>query len=219
LAGVWVFRAETAQWQWDEWGRYALLLLSGAGLYGLHGWARNSVALRALSGVLTLGAFWSYLHSQPDLRFFEHPQFWLLPPALAALVFVEFNRKRLQDEVVVATRYIAILVAYLSSTSEIFLKAFEGELWQPLLLLILSLCGVAAGIVLRVRAFLLCGAAFTMVALLGMVWHAQQAIGQVWPWWAFGIATGIGLIVCLGYFEKNRPRVIAYLEHFRKWEN
>lgn len=219
LVGVWIFRAETAQLQWDAWGRYALLLLSGAGLYGLHGWARNSVALRALSCLLTLGAFWSFLHSQPDLRFAEHPQFWLLPPALAALVFVEFNRQRLQDEVVVATRYISILVAYLSSTSEIFLKAFEGELWQPLLLLVLALAGVGAGIVLRVRAFLLCGAAFTMVALLGMVWHAQQAIGQVWPWWAFGIATGICLIVCLGYFEKNRPRVIAYLEQFRKWEN
>lgn len=99
LAGVWVFRAETAQLQWDQWGRYTLLLLSGAGLYGLHGWARKSVAL------------------------------------------------------------------------------------------------------------------------LGMVWYARQAIGQVWPWWAFGIATGIGLIVCLGYFKKNRPRVIAYLEHFRQWEN
>lgn len=56
------------------------------------------------------------------------------------------------------------------------------------------------------------------VALLGMVWHAQQAIGQVWPWWAFGIATGIGLIVMLGYMEKNRPRVIAYLEQLKQWE-
>lgn len=218
LAGVWFFRAEDAQLAWNEWGRYALLLLSGAGLYGLHGWARNSVGLRALSGLMTLCAFWSYLHSHPDLRFLEHPQFWLLPPSLAALVFAELNRNRLENGVVVATRYTAILIAYLSSTSEIFLKAFEGELWQPLLLLVLALAGVAAGIVLRVRAFLFCGAAFTMVALLGMVWHAQQAIGQVWPWWAFGIATGICLIVCLGYFEKNRPRVISYLDQFRQWE-
>jgi len=218
LAGVWFFRGEDAQVAWNEWGRYALLLLSGASLYGLYGWARNSVGLRALSGLLALCSFWAYLHSHPDWRFAEHPQFWLLPPALAALVFAEFNRHRLENGVVIATRYTAILIAYLSSTSEIFLQAFEGQLWQPLLLLVLALAGVAAGIILRVRAFLFCGAAFTMVALLGMVWHAQQAIGQVWPWWAFGIATGIGLIVCLGYFEKNRPRVLAYLDEFRQWE-
>jgi hypothetical protein len=218
LAGVWFFRVEDAQVAWNDWGRYAFLLFSGAGLYGLHGWARNSVGLRALSGLLTLCSFWAYLHSHPDWRFAEHPQFWLLPPALAALVFAEFNRHRLENGVVIATRYTAILIAYLSSTSEIFLQAFEGQLWQPLLLLVLALAGVAAGIILRVRAFLFCGAAFTMVALLGMVWHAQQAIGQVWPWWAFGIATGIGLIVCLGYFEKNRPRVLAYLDEFRQWE-
>ena len=111
-----------------------------------------------------------------------------------------------------------MLVAYLSSTSEIFIDAFEGQLWQPLLLLALAVGGVLAGIALQVRAFLYCGVAFTAVALLAMVWHAQQAIGQVWPWWAFGIATGIGLITVLGYFEKNRPRVIAYLERLKQWE-
>ncbi len=218
LAGVWLFQPHSADVIWHDWGRYALLLLTAAGLYGLHGWSRNSVGLRALSAILALFSFWSFLHSQPNLGFFQHPQFWLLPPALAALLFVEFNRPRLDEAVVVGTRYIALLLAYLSSTSEVFLKAFEGQLWQPLLLLVLSLVGVAAGIILRVRAFLYCGAAFTMVALLGMVWHAQQAIGQVWPWWAFGIATGVGLIVLLGYFEKNRPRVIAYLEQLKQWE-
>ena len=117
-----------------------------------------------------------------------------------------------------AARYGAVLVAYLSSTSEIFLNAFAGQFWQPLLLLVLALGGVAVGIALQVRAFLYCGVAFTSVALLAMVWHAQQAIGQVWPWWAFGIATGIGLIFMLGYFEKNRARVVAYLERLKQWE-
>ncbi|MEZ6138427.1 MAG: hypothetical protein R3C53_26390 [Pirellulaceae bacterium] len=218
LAGVWWLQPDSAAWLWSDWGKYAVLLLTAAGLYGLHGWLRNSVTLRAMSGALALFSFWSVLQSQPDLRFLEHPQFWLLPPALAALVFVEFNRSRLESSVVVATRYVAVLVAYLSSTAEVYLRAFDGQLWQPLLLLILALAGVAAGIILRVRAFLYCGAVFTLVALLGMVWHAQQAIQQVWPWWAFGIATGICLIVCLGYFEKNRPRVIAYLEQFKRWE-
>jgi hypothetical protein len=218
LAGVWLIQPESAQWLWNDWGKYAVLLLSASALYGLHGWIRNSIPLRALAGMFGLCAFWAFLHSHPDLGFFQHPQFWLLPPSVAALSFAEINRRRLDASVVTATRYIAVLVAYLSSSSEVFLKAFEGQLWQPILLLALALAGVGAGIILRVRAFLFCGVTFTFVALLGMVWHAQQAIGQVWPWWAFGIVTGICLIVFLGYFEKNRPQVVAYLEQFKRWE-
>lgn len=218
LAGVWWIQPPAVDWFWSDWGRYGVLLLTASGLYGFHGWVRQSIWLRGISGALILLSFWSFLHSQPDLRFFAHPQFWLMPPALATLVFTELNRRRLSDGVVTATRYFAVLVAYLSSTAEIFFKAFEGQLWQPMLLLTLALCGVAAGIVLRVRAFLYCGSTFTLVALLAMVWHAQQAIGEVWPWWVFGIVTGICLIVLLGYFEKNRPRVIAYLEGLRSWD-
>jgi hypothetical protein len=218
LAGVWWIEPDNLPWLWRDWDRYWLLLLTAAGLYGLHGWLRRSLELRALSGILLLASFWTFLHSQPNLRFMEHPQFWLLPPALATLAFVEFNRRRLDAGVLLAARYGAILIAYLSSTSEILLDAFDGQLWQPLLLLGLALGGVIVGIAIQVRAFLYCGVAFTVVALLAMVWHAQQAIGQVWPWWAFGIATGIGLIVLLGYFEKNRPRVIAYLEKLKQWD-
>ncbi len=218
LAGVWWFHPEGAEWLWSDWGRYSFLLLSASLLYGIQSWMHNSIGLRALAATLTLFSFWAFLQSDPDLQFTEHPQFWILPPSFAALLFTEFNRKRLAASVVVATRYVAVLMAYLSSTAEVFLKAFEGQLWQPILLLALALAGVAAGIILRVRAFLYCGLAFTMIALLGMVWHAQQAIGLVWPWWAFGIATGISLIFMLGYFEKNRPKVVAYLEHFKQWE-
>lgn len=218
LAGVWWFHAQEAEWLWSDWGRYSFLLLSASLVYGIQSWMRNSIGLRALAATLTLFSFWTFLQSNPNLQFTEHPQFWILPPSLAALLFTELNRKRLAASVVVATRYVAVLMAYLSSTAEVFLKAFEGQLWQPILLLALALAGVAAGIILRVRAFLFCGLAFTMIALLGMVWHAQQAIGQVWPWWAFGIATGISLIFMLGYFEKNRSKVVAYLEHFKQWE-
>ena len=218
LAGVWWIKPENSIWLWHEWQSYWLLLLIAAGLFGLHGWLRRSMEIRLVSAMLLLASFWVLLLSQPNLRFMEHPQLWLLPPALATLAFVEWNRRRLEPNVVTAARYGAVLVAYLSSTSEIFLNAFAGQFWQPLLLLVLALGGVAVGIALQVRAFLYCGVAFTSVALLAMVWHAQQAIGQVWPWWAFGIATGIGLIFMLGYFEKNRARVVAYLERLKQWE-
>lgn len=218
LLGVWFTQPASSTWVWNDWSCYSILLLAASGAYGLQSSLRSSVALRGLALSLLLGAFWSFLHGNPNLRFAAQPLLWLLPPALSALVFVETNSRKLQSSVVLATRYIATLVIYLSSSSEVFLRAFDGQLWQPMILLGLALCGVIAGIALRVRAFLFCGTTFTLIALFGMVWHAQQAIGQVWPWWAFGIATGITLIVMRGYVEKNRPQVLAYIDRVKNWQ-
>jgi hypothetical protein len=218
LVGVWWATPATASTSWNEWGSYWFLLATASGLYGLYGWLRNSVILRGLSAVVALLSFWAYLQSHPDLHFFERPQFWLLPPALGSLLFVEWNRTKLDARVVTMARYLFILIAYLSSSAEVFLRSMEGNLWQPLWLLALALSGVFAGLILRVRAFLYCGVTFVAVALFGMVWHAAQAIDQVWPWWAFGIATGVGLIMILGYFEKNRSKVLQYLEQIRTWQ-
>jgi hypothetical protein len=219
LAGVGWILPSNADWVWAQWSGYSLLLLGAALLYALHGWTRDSLGLRALAGGLTLFSFWSFLQNYPSLRFLEHPQFWLVPPAAAALLFVEWNRQRLNSQALSATRYVCLLVAYLSSASEVLLKAFEGQIWQPMVLLALALLGFGLGIALRVKAFMLSGSVFIFVALLGMVWHAQQAIGQVWPWWAFGIATGVSLIVCLGYFEKNRQTVLEQIDRWKQWEN
>lgn len=218
LLGVWLPFSRQLNIDWSDWQSYSLILFSGAALYAMHGWLKPSVKLHSIAGLLVLLSFWTLLHSRPSLRFLEHPQFWVVPPAIATLIFVEANRARLTGSVVTAARYIAILVAYISSTAEIILKAFEGQMWQPLLLLLLAVIGVLAGIALRIRPFLFCGSAFVVVALLGMVWHAQQAIDQVWPWWAFGILTGVSLIAMLGYFEKNRPRVLAYVDRLKTWQ-
>jgi hypothetical protein len=218
LAGVWGSKFGPGLYNsfgWDRLESYSLLLLIAGGLYGLHSWISRSIGFRVLSACLTLAAFWTLLQSQPNLQFFEHPQFWLLPPAIASLGFVEWNRNKLTETAVTATRYIGILVAYLSSTAEMMIRAFDGQFWPPLVLLLISVIGMIAGFLTRVRAFLYCGSAFIFIALLGMVWHAQQAIDQVWPWWAFGIAVGVMLIASLGYLEKNRPRVVAYLDSLK----
>ena len=187
-------------------GHYWVLLAAASCLYGLYGWSRGSTALRAISAVGALLSFWALLISRPDMQFFERPQVWLLPPAMGSLLYVEWNRRNLDAKTVVISRYFCVLVAYLSSSVEVFLKSIEGNLWQPLILLVLALLGVMAGMLLRVRAFLYCGVIFILVALFGMVWHAAQAIDQVWPWWVFGIVTGIGLIVLLVISKRIVPR-------------
>ena len=50
--------------------------------------------------------------------FAEHPQFWLIPPALSVLVAAQVNRRKLAPEMLAAIRYAATIVLYLSSTSE-----------------------------------------------------------------------------------------------------
>lgn len=207
---------------WESWLPYSLLLIAAAGIYTAQSRDNRrgkelTIGLRTISVVFLLASYWSFLLSNPSWRITEHPQFWLLPPALATLAYAHWSKSMLSKEALTATRYISLLVAYLSSSMEAFMSAFSGGLWQPVALMALALAGIAAGIVAQVRSFVYCGAVFTFVALLAMVLQAQQAIGQVWPWWVFGIATGVSLIVALGYMEKNRQHVNQYIARVRGW--
>jgi hypothetical protein len=218
LVGVWWGSEELGR-PWTSLDAYSTLLLSVAVIYGGYGWLKSQLAWRVSGSVFALAAFWAFLAGQPDFRFTEHPQFWLLPPSLVTLIFVEWNARRLAREVTSAVRYVAILIAYLSSTAEMILAGFDGRIWPPLVLLGLAIAGALFGIVIRVRAFLLCGASFVFVSLVGMVWHAQRAINEVWPWWVFGIATGVGLIVFLGFMEKHRVKVTDFVNKIRAWDH
>jgi hypothetical protein len=115
-------------------------------------------------------------------------------------------------------RYVVILIAYLSSTADLMLMAFSSSFWMPLILMGLSIAGFLSGMVFRISALLICSVVFLFVSLVGMVWHAQQAFDQTWPWWVFGISSGIALLIALGYFEKNRAKVGEYLQQLRAWD-
>ncbi len=215
LFGVWVGSANAI---WTQWHVFSGLLLGGAVVYAAHSARLRSIPLALFSSCLLLAAYWTTLHSFEDLQFLNHPQFWLLPPCFVALIASHKLQPRLPNATVAALRYSALIIAYLSSSSEVFFESMGGTLWQALLLLVLALIGVAAGIALRVQSFLYCGATFTFLATLGMVLNAQRAIGGVWPWWAFGIATGVGLIFLLGYFEKNRQSILERINRVQSWK-
>ncbi|MFN7733501.1 MAG: hypothetical protein ACK5OB_16510 [Pirellula sp.] len=218
LIGAWVPSSIAPSASWSEPLTFSMLLFGSAVAYAALGAYRQMTLLKVLSITLLLGSFWMALHSQERLRFSEHPQLWIIPPALATLVFLERNRSRFSPSVVTGARYLAVLLIYCSSTMEMMLRAFETQFWSPILLLGLSVLGIMVGIAMRVRAFLFCGSAFVVIALVGMVWHAQRAIQQVWPWWAFGIAMGVAIIVLIGTIEKNRDSWMKTLETLRKWQ-
>jgi hypothetical protein len=203
---------------WSQPISLSLLLLISGVAYMVIGNYRKWTILKSIAMLLFLGAFWSMLHSQDHLKLMEHPQLWLIPPALATLVFVERNRDELAGSVVTGMRYMGLLVIYMSSSVEMIFKSFELQFWAPVVLLSLAVAGILVGVGVRIRAFLYCGSWFVFVALFGMVWQAQRAIGQVWPWWVFGIFMGVGLIALIGYFEKNRAKFLKMVASLKEWQ-
>ena len=77
----------------------------------------------------------------------------------------------------------------------------------------LSILGVLAGILLRVRAFLYLGTAFLVVALMTIIWHAAER--HTWIWWLTGIVTGALIIALFGLFEKRRDDVLRVVEELK----
>ena len=128
------------------------------------------------------------------------------------------ERKRLPKQRLSAIRYGCVFTIYLSSTAEILINGIGQQLWPPLVLAILSIIGMAAGIMLRVRLFLFVGVSFLFVSVIAMVSHAQQRLDHVWPWWAFGILTGAAILVVFGLFEKRRNDMVRLGKRMREWD-
>lgn len=99
------------------------------------------------------------------------------------------------------------------------LIADVGEtLSGPIVLVSLALAGTLAGVILRIKPFLYLGSTFVFIGVTSMVWHAQRAIDQTWPWWAFGISVGLLLLGGLMAIEKNRPQLRRYVQKLEAWE-
>ena len=192
--------------QAPEFGQYSLVLLSTGLLYLTASSLRASpicVTLAAVAGNLAL---WAWLNEQ-SVAFYMHPQVWIIPPAACVLAAAQWNRERLSETQLTSLRYATMILIYISSTSEILLAGIGESLWPPIILTVLSVAGVLAGIVMRIRAFVYLGASFVLVSMVSMVWHASQRLGHVWPWWAFGVAMGLAILAIFVYFEKRRSNL------------
>ena len=106
----------------------------------------------------------------------------------------------------------------MSSTADIFLNGVNQAPWLPAVLAVLSVIGILAGIALRVRAFLLLGTGFLVLALLSIIWHAAVDLHHTWILWVCGIILGVLVIVLFGVFEKKRQGVLGGIERVKQWE-
>jgi hypothetical protein len=57
-----------------------------------------------------------------------------------------------------------------------------------------------------------------LLALTSMVRHASRSIEHVWPLWAFGIFLGVGILLMLVLFEKNKAEMRHLIAQLRNWE-
>ncbi len=198
---------------------YATALLEAAIYYvGVSVLWREDRWPRLLAVLAGNATIWVALAQMPGWGVLAHPQLWLIPPAVCVLAAVHLERGRLPASVVAAMRYAALATIYLSSTADMLLQEVGQTLWGPILLLTMALAGVAAGVLLQVRSFLYMGTFFVLVGVLSMVWHAQAALDNVWPWWAFGITSGVLILIALTMIEKQKAKIRRLSERLGAWE-
>ena len=169
--------------------------------------------LAALTANVGLWVLWHEAH----IGFLEHPQLWLIPLALAALVAELSNRNRLSAAQSAAVRYFALGVIYVASSADMYIAGVGKNWLLPLILMGLSVTGVLAGILLRVRSFLYLGVVFLLVDIMSILWYAAVDLRQTWIWYASGIALGAAIIALFAVFEKRRNDVLATVERLKEW--
>jgi len=205
-------------WAADSRVDYSLVLLCVGVLYAGLSIARRSFGFGVLAALAANGALWFLLNRQEGWGFFAHPQVWLIPPALCVLAAAYLNRQQLSDVQMTAIRYVSSMAIYLSSTADIFLNGVAENLWLPMVLAALSILGILAGILLRVRAFLFLGTGFLALALFTVIWYAAVDRDQTWIWYASGIIAGIAIVALFAIFEKKRQDLLEVVERLKQWE-
>jgi hypothetical protein len=213
--GFWFMKETDAAAWFVGGGSPAAWFLIGS-FYALMAIHKRSLPLAAVGIVAGNVGLWVLWH-QCGLDFLDRPQLWLIPLALAALVAEHLDRRRLTPEQRAAIRYLALGAIYVSSTTE-FWRGIGHSVVLPLVTIVLSVLGMLAGILLRVRSFLYLGVTFLLVVIARMIFYAAFERGHVWVFWASCIVLGAAIITLFALFEKRRNDVLAALERFKKWE-
>ncbi|MGC3965825.1 MAG: hypothetical protein QM775_00170 [Pirellulales bacterium] len=197
---------------------YSLVLLAVGGLYAGLAVLRKSFGFGILATLAANGGLWYFLGRQEGLGLLEHPQIWLIPPALCVLIAAHLNRRQMTAEQSTGVRYAAASVIYAASTADIFLNGVAEAPYLPLVLAALAICGMFAGIALRIRAFLYLGLTFLLLALATIIWHAGYNLDRTWIFYVVGIVTGALIIALFAVFEKKRDEVLRVVETLKHWE-
>jgi hypothetical protein len=204
-------------WVLPSAGDYALVWFFAGLLYGIMSIFKRSWRFALLGAVAANMGLWVLLQSS-EVYFWKHPQMWVIPLAIVVLVAEQLNQDRLTSSQSAGIRYLALIAIYVSSTADMFIAGL-GNSWElPLALMVLSVLGVLAGVLLRVRAFLYLGSSFLTLVIASIIWHAGVDQRQTWILWSSGILLGVAIYALFMYFEKRRQNVLHLVEQLKKWD-
>ncbi len=209
VIGFWIAQSQV---------EYSTLLFVVGGLYGLLAILRRSFWFGLAAALAGNGGLWYLLHETSQYHFYQHPQLWLIPAAVSVLIAAHLNRKDFSESQMTAVRYLCLTTIYASSTADIFINGVASSPWLPFILAALSVAGVFAGMIFRVRAFLLLGSIFLLLAIVTMIKYASVNFGWTWLWYVAGIATGAAIIATFAVFEKKRADVLRVVDGLKDWK-
>ena len=207
--GFWVLNSDVT---------YSNLLFLVGLFYGALSVMRRSFRFGILAAFAGNGGLWMLLGRSEDYDFYQHPQLWLIPVALSVLVAGHVNRDQLTKDQMTMIRYATLMMIYVSSTSEIFINGVSESPWLTMILLALSVIGVLAGMVMRIRAFLFLGTAFLLLSLLATIWMASVNLNWGGRWAVIGIAFGVLIVIAFTFFEKKRREMLELVERLKQWQ-
>jgi hypothetical protein len=207
--GFWVLNSDVT---------YSNLLFLVGLFYGALSVMRRSFRFGILAAFAGNGGLWMLLDKSTDYGFYQHPQLWLIPVALSVLVAGHVNRNQLTKDQMTMIRYSTLTMIYVSSTSDIFIKGVKESGWLTMILLALSVIGVLAGMVMRIRAFLYLGTSFLLLSLFALIWMASDNLNWGGRWAVIGIAFGVLIVVAFTFFEKKRREMLELVERLKQWQ-
>lgn len=186
-------------------------------LYGLTAVLRRSSWFALAAALAGNFGLWVIYGQHPDLAFTLHPQLWLAPLGVLVLVAERLHGEQLTPGQAQGVRYSGLLLIYVASSFDMFIHGLGNSVLLPIVLAVLAVLGVLAGILWRVRAFLMCGVAFLGLVIFSQIWHAAVQRGHVWVWYASGLVLGAAMFALFALFEKRRNDMIRLLDDFRNW--
>ena len=198
---------------------YAAVLAGAAIYYGLWSVLRRSTPAMLLAMGCFCGMIWALLWEHPSLRLDQHPQLWLIPPAVCMIAAAQLLRRQLSTQQTAVLRYAGLLLAYASSTGDILFIGVAKAPWLAGVLALISVCGVFLGILLKVRSFLYMGTGFLAISLVTLIYHAAANLHQTWLMWLAGIGLGVGILLAFAMFERHKEKLLGAVEGLRQWES
>ena len=196
---------------------HGVTMLASAVGYGMFGFMRSSPIYITAAIVCANLASWQLLHKR-DLSFAQHPQLWVIPPALCVFAACQYFKDRLTSPQLASIRYASIGSIYVASTSEIFLQGIAKAPWLPIVLAVFSILGILFGIAARIRSMLWLGSMFLAISMFSILWYAAVDLEQTWLWYVCGIILGAMMLFVFGLFEKRREELKKVITGIQTWE-